>query len=441
MAVAALLAGYVVARLVMMVNAEAFRTFDSRSYAGRLDGRNFTEVLSFTGGSPRPWGAPLLYALTGDDQSRAWLQGLVGMVAWVVLVVAVCLCLRGLTARVVATVALLLLALTPQVYVWDHTLLSESLSISLGLLTAGLLVIGLRTGSRVALAVAAPVAVWWIFTRPDVLLYVGLVLVALVLVVWRLPQRRRGAVAVLAVLLAGLGWMAAIQGSTDRTFARWSATGLPQTEETFLYRLMVQVMDDPQMRATYYTDLGMPRCVAVETATDRVAWRISEVAKAYRSCPELIAWTEEHSLLSGYRYALADPGHYATTTREDLRYALGGHPLHTYGKPVTMLPTTVQRAYFPPVTVVLPALVVAGLVAVAVAVASGAWRRRPWLVVAGLAAALASVASVLVSLMFSAGEYSRFGIQEAIYLRVALILLVVVALDTASTRWAARRGR
>lgn len=433
-----LLLAFVAARASIAARVEAFRTYDSRSYAGLLDGPDPTATVSLTGHAPRLWGTPLLYALAGSDPARALAQAFIGTVAWSVLAVALWLSLRTLTARLVATVVLLGLALTPAAYVWDHTLISESLSINLGLLTFGLLAIWARTRSRLVLVTMTLVAVWWIFVRQDMLLFVGLVPLVLAGLAWRSRPHRRAALAALLALVGGLAWNVTVLGPTDHAFARWSASGYSQTEETFLYRLMVQVMDDPQMRRTYYQDLGMPRCRPMERATAPKAWNISAVADAYAACPALRAWADEHRMAVGYRYALADPGHYARTMEETLPVALGSTALHTYGKPVPLLPEGVRAGYFPAEPRVLPTLGGLALVAVLACLLTGALRRRRRLVVVGVVGGLTSVASVLASLMLSAGEYTRFGIQESLCLRVSLLVLLVAALDAALTRRAER---
>jgi hypothetical protein len=70
----------------------------------------------------------------------------------------------------------------------------------------------------------------------------------------------------------------------------------------------------------------------------------------------------------------------------------------------------------------------------AVAIATGAVRRRRVLVVTAFVLAAASGASVVAGLMYSAGIYARFGIQEAIGVRLALLMLVVAVLDTVVER-------
>ncbi|MFI7577263.1 hypothetical protein [Micromonospora sp. NPDC049497] len=432
-----LVVAYVVARSSVALRVEPFRTYDSRSYLGLTDGPDPTVTLSFTGQAPRLWGAPLLYSLVGADEGRALLQALVGMLGWTALVVALWITLRSPVARVLAAVVLFGLALTPPAYVWDHTMISESLSINLGLLTVGLGGIWWRTRSRVAAAAMTATAFWWIFTRQDMLLFVGLVLVAVLVLAWRSRPHRRAAVAVVLVLGVGLAWAAAIAGPTDRTFARWSASGHSQTEETFLYRLMIDVMDDRRMREVYHEELGMPGCRPLEKVTDSTSWNVRRVGHAYRACPDLRAWADENKMTVGYRYAVADPRHFARTMEEKFAVALGSRSLGTYGRPAALLPAGVQAAYFPPERLVLPLVAVTAVLAVLAGWATGAVRRRRVLLVAGAVAVVGSLVSTLAGLMLSAGEFARFGIQESLYLRIGLLVLLLAALDAALDR----RGR
>ncbi|ATO13974.1 hypothetical protein CO540_09130 [Micromonospora sp. WMMA2032] len=438
---AVLLVAFVAARLSIAARVEAFRTFDTRSYAGLLDGPNPTATVSFTGHAPRLWGTPLLYSLAGSDPARAWAQALIGTAAWVLLVLALWIALRTTTARVCAATALFVLALTRAVYVWDHTLTAESLSISLGLLAFGLLALWARRRSWPLLAATVLVTVWWMFVRQDMLLFIALVPAVLVVLAWRDRSRRWPAVVALGALLAGLAWNAALLGPTDQTFSRWSASGRSQTDETFLYRLMVEVQRDPAMHRAYHDELGMPQCQAIEDPALVRRWNVRKFSEAYARCGELQTWAEEHELGVGFRYALAEPEHYREIMgHRILPMALGSTELHTYGRPVTMLPEAVGSVFYPPRHLALPLIGGAAALALLACVATGAVRRRRWLTAIGVVGGLVSVASVLASLMLSAGEYTRFGIQEAIYLRISLVVLAVAALDAGLTRRRERAG-
>ncbi|GFJ89551.1 hypothetical protein Prum_031930 [Phytohabitans rumicis] len=90
------------------------------------------------------------------------------------------------------------------------------------------------------------------------------------------------------------------------------------------------------------------------------------------------------------------------------------------------MPVAVEKLVFPPRSWVLPVLAVALALAVLAALL-----RRGALAWIGLAVAGASAVSLLAGIWFGAGEYWRFGIQEAIGLRLAVLLVAVAVLDSA----------
>ncbi len=344
--------------------------------------------------------------------------------------------MRSLAARVVAVVAVLGLALMDPVYRWDYAILSESLSISLAVATVGALLIWLRTRWWPALAASAAAAFWWLFTRQDVLLFVGVLTVLLALVAWRRRDRRRAALIAAGVLVAGMAWLVAIVPGVDRTFAAWSATKTAQTQETFLYRLHVQVMRDPEIRRVYEERFGMPSCPEAVAVSQEPRWEIIKFVAAYDRCPDLAAWGDANRLSSGYRFALAEPSAYVGTLATSLPRALGGGPYSSYAKPVKMLPLPVQRAVFPPPPRELPTLGIAFLFVAAAALLTGAFRRGRWLAYVGVGLVAVSLLSILSALTLSAGEYARFGIQEAVLTRVGIVVLLVAAIDALTERWA-----
>jgi hypothetical protein len=422
----ALLAGFLVARLLVLWGLEVFTSFDTGSYAPRPASSPQVDTLSFTGDAPRPWGVPLLYAAVGADTARAVLQWVVGTIAWSVLAVGVWVTLRTLTARIVATLALLGLALTPQVYTWDYAILSESLSIELGVLALGLFALWVATGSRAAAVALGVVGVWWTFTRPDTLPFVLATLLALVVYALLRVDRRRTSLLVAGVLLLGVVWLAGTVSRSDDAFRTWGLQ-LGLAESTFVYRLRLQVYPDERVRDVYTRELGMPRCPAAEAASTHEQWRIERFVAAYRSCPDLVAWTARERITAPVRYALAEPAHFAELTRGALAEMLGGA---VYASTSPALPRAYRALYFPSPRWSLRALGAAFVVALAALALTGAFRRRPGAALGGIALVATSGLSALGGSLYSAGEYPRFGIQEAIFLRVGLVLMAAVALDT-----------
>jgi hypothetical protein len=433
---------YVVARLVILDKApRPFRSYDSAGYAPRGSDLKPSGTLSLIGDAPRPWGVPLLYAFADGDRGRVVLQWGVATIAWAALAVALWLALRGLVARAVAAGGVLGLALIGPTYIWDYAILSESLSISLGIATMAALLIWVRTRWWLALAATVGAAVWWLFTRQDLLPLVGVLTVVLALAAWRLRDQRRRAAVAAGILVVAMAWMLAIIPSVDARFALWSATGETQTGETFLYRLHALVLRDPVLREAYVQDLGMPTCPAAERASvPGQRFVIQDFTAAYYSCPDLVKWGERNKL-SSYRLVVADPGAYLRTLDTSLPRALGGGPFTSYAKPIKLLPLSVQRTVYPPSDRQFATLGIALAVVLAAVVGTAAYRRRTLLVVAAAGLVVCSVGSILFGLMHSAGEFARFGIQEAVFIRVAVIVLAAAAIDAFTEQLAQWRSR
>lgn len=431
-----LLAGFLAARMAIWAGGKTFTSYDTFSYAYRDDPvYDRGPLVSFTGHAPRLWGAPLLYATLDSDPARAFTQWTIGTLAWATLATVLWHRLATTPARVLAGAGVLGLGVTPQVASWDLAILSESLSISLGILTLALLLWWSDPEIRhrgAALAALTACALWWTFTRPEIRLMTAVVVLGVAWIGWREYRRDRsrpawrGAAAAVTVLAGAIVWVAVITPGADRTFAGWSATGLPLSEETLNYRLRLQVLPDPEIKAAYREHLAMPGCPAADRIAAGPSWAIVQFAGAYRGCPELAVWGRRNAGSSGYRFALTAPGPYLRYTWDALPASLGGAVLTRTG---SALPAPVQRAAFPPQRLVLPAILGALAAACAAALITGAWTRCRALVATAAVLAVASLVSVIAQLMYAVGVFGRYGIQEAIGLRLSVLVLLAAALD------------
>lgn len=427
-----LLAVYLAARVFICVRGDVFTSFDTFSYAHRADpALDRGSLVSLTGHAPRLWGVPLFYAILPNDQARAVAQWAVGTVAWALLAWALWSGLRTLVARVLAVAAVLGVALLPQVANWDFAILSESLSISLGVLTLALMLLWGRTGSVWYLAGATAAAVWWTFTRTDVRVFVVFLILALAVAAWRRPARRRKALVAAGVLVLATIWCTAITPVVDRTYTGFSATPQVRHEEgLMLFRLRLHVLPDPEVKAIFQRKFGMPSCPGMEEIAAGPSWETAKFAAAYEQCPDFKAWGKRNAADVWQRYATDEPGVFARQMREVVRLSVAGSD---YAKTERVVPTAVEKLVFPPRSWVLKALGAALLLA-AVAFAFVA-RRRTDLTFAGVVVAVSSGVSLLAGIWFGAGEYWRFGIQEAIGLRLAVLVAVVAAVDALPVAW------
>jgi hypothetical protein len=250
---------------------------------------------------------------------------------------------------------------------------------------------------------------------------------------WRRPALRRQALVAAGALVLATIWCTAITPVVDRTYAGWSATPEVRHEEgLMLFRLRLHVLPDAEVKAIFQREFGMPACPGMEEIAARPAWETAKFAAAYEQCPEFKAWGERNAADVWQRYARAEPGVFARQTREVVRLSVAGSD---YAKTERVVPMPVEKLVFPPRSLVLKALGAALLVAAAAVVFLT--RRRPDLALVVSVVAVGSGVSLLAGIWFGAGEYWRFGIQEAVGLRLAVLVAVVAAADALL---AGRRG-
>jgi hypothetical protein len=434
---------YLIARLVVALGGEVFVAPDSAVY--RYDpARNFGSLISLTGHAPRPWGLPVFYALFPDDLSRAWGQWALGTAAWAFLAWELSRHMRTAVGRVAAVTAVLGFALFATVNTWDFAMLTESLSISIGVAVVAFLLWWGRTGSRGALAAATGLTVWWTFLRPDIRVFTVVVIVVLAFAAFRVWRHdggritaRAGAPIVAAVVMLGaIGWYSAITPAMNKTFAPYDGDAIPESpmpmdEEIFVYRLRVDVSTDPQLYRTFREELGMPLCPGTEAYNTKSAWDSVGFAREYTKCPELREWVQRNKNRFWPELASKAPSQAARKFYQNTSYALGGVQ---YAKTGAVIPAPLEKLAFPSRTHGLPYGLAYLAVALALALLADAGRRHPLLLKTAGVMVVAALGSALATVYVHSGEYLRFGIQEAIALRVAAILLLVAAIDAFAAR-------
>ncbi len=438
---------FFIARLVIIMGGEVFQAPDSAAYAVRNDpARDHGPLLSFVGNAPRPWGLPLFYAIFGTDSWRTVGQWVLATAAWAYFAWEVSRNLQTRTARYLGVAGLLFLACLSEVASWDLAILTESLSISLGLLVLALLLRWLRTGSRVAVAAMTAAAVWWTFLRPDIRIFIVTLIAVLLLVAVRAWWRSRTAagrvgpalVSVL-VLLLGIVWYAAITPRMDQAMVPYDGSALqtnplPQPEHVLVFRLRVDVSRDPELWQAFKSELGMPTCPELEAFTTVSEWREREWELAYTQCPSLVAWVHERKdQLFWTELFLKNPGLALRKFGQQVSLNVGGEQ---YASVPQVVPAPAEKLVFPSRRYGLPVALVFFAVALGLAWLAGAARRTSarlfWTGVAIFGTALLSAAATIA---VHTGEISRYGVQEAYATRIATVILLACALDA----WLRRR--
>lgn len=383
---------------------------------------------------------PLLFKVAGattvDWQPAINLHVLLGAVAWLVFAVTVARRLPG-AWRWVAMVVILLTGLTTPVTMWDHVVLTESLSISLFLfpVAAGIRLAERRTWGRTAVFLAAmvPLAlirdIHLVFTGP---LALGALVVGVVAV-----HRRRGAVAAMAavsvVVLVGLA-----------LFMRWSTIegerDIQATRETLFVKILPY-----EERFEWFARNGMPDAdrlralrggIALDPQTGTPLFPFPQYEDP--AWPELSAWVRDEGQFTYYRWLLTHPFEALNDwfVRPKMIWNSAGDSWAFYRNPEFKGERTWGLDYllYPPL------VVVAGLTAVGVGFLHE--RRRRWWSGAVAATALVVLGTGLVhgvlSWLGDPAEVSRHAMLANLQLRIGCLMLVLVALPVAAD---AVRGR
>lgn len=436
-AILGLFLAYLAARVYMMLGGEVFTSHDAAVYAPRGDARDKGPLVSFIGDAPRPWGLPVFYAIFATDQARAIAQSVLGTLAWGFLAWELSRHIRSGVAKGFAVAAILGLALLNTVESWDFAILTESTSISIGVAVIACYLRWVRTRSKVVLGAMTVLAVWWTFIRPDIRIFIAVIVFLLAAYVWRrLRTGERAAarpafVAAIVMLLA-VGWYIAITPAMDQAFKPYDGDAilenpLPKDEFLLVYRLRVDVSTDPALQQTFEEKLGMPRC----PETDRFigqpgGWQTVEWARAYTRCPQLQAWARKQDYGFWGPLAKEAPAEAARKLYESTSSTLSGD---IYAKTPQVIPGQIERLVFPSRKHGLPISAVFLAISLGVALAVGAWRLHPLLLKAGLVISVAAIGSALATVLVHSGEYRRFGMQETVAVRIAVILFLVAALD------------
>ena len=305
------------------------------------------------------------------------------------------------------------LGLTIPVARFDAILLSESLSLSFGVLLAALLVrLWHRPGSGVAWATVVVAALWGLSRPNSAMVLVGL---GALVAVW--GWRARAWLVRPALAMVALGALGLALASANATVQDVN------TAQVLERRIIGRSADE-----AWFVARGMPADAATIAAT---AGRSGSGARttALMADPEFAHWIQTRGGRTYAEFLLTHPGYVLRTTIDD-PYPIGAvvqgvTAWSDLGDSRAVLPTVVERAYW-------PRRGADGALALGLLGVAAGWRGRR--VGADLALALALVAALNVVLVtHTAGEsYGRLLITSSVWLRLAVLWLLARALDRAS---------
>jgi hypothetical protein len=420
----AAVAAYALLRLSAVLASSPFIDYDSDQYA-RVAAHPLWS-RGFLAGE-KPFVLPLLWKLLpgpavhvspnlvyGDIVPALMGQVVVSIACWTVLALVIARSLRHFGARVLAVTAILGFSCSMGITQWDHTLISESLSLSLlALLIAAALVLMQRpSGLTVTLALGAMFL--WAFTRDTNALFVAIAGPLLALVLARRGWMRLALpLAVGALVLAGAG----------RTTAELAARGGLPTRNVMVFKLAT----DPQFER-YFVAHGMPNQPGL---AQRLGQRPPNLYFTDRRLVQFRRWFARSGERTYDEWLLSHPG------------KLFGPPLRSFGRLYTpkpselavyrdyrplprVLPAWVDPLFFPGSSAGLAALLALAVAGLAFACARGRVTRLDAVPLAFLAATLPVAIFIWHG---DAAELDLHLFQGTALTRLSLLVLVLLAAD------------
>ena len=434
-------AAYVLIRFVAISGSPVAGAFpDSESFRQAVGALTY-RFVSLTGRALRPWVVPVFYAAFRSDALRADAQVVVSIVSWLVLAAVVAIALRDNRVRAIAFVVVLALSCTTPVLNWDRVILSESLSISAGVLALAAWLRFVRRPTPWNTAAVILATTIWSFTRWALfpVVAVAAVLVA-VTAVRRHERLLRAAVAIALIVVAAWGYGANARG--DKEYKAFRAVGLSQFSTNFGYQLRYNILND-QRELSWFIGHGMPRPgrgltpYVRSSPSDDDYGGVPAFLDAYRADTALASWVEAKGRAVYARYVVTHLDRFASRFVRELPYTIAPprnqivYASGTRG----VLPNSVESLLFSTQSNDIPVPAGLGdvglLLAACVAIVFFPKRRAVdrSLVALGLAGALLSMLGLAVAWVAAPVEIARHAIPMSVLLRVSLWIIVFAQMD------------
>jgi hypothetical protein len=437
--VRAILAAFAVVRLLEVATGSPTLYPDSVGYRVRGHFLDFS-LTSLGGRSVRPWGVTAWMALWPSDEAIVLAQTALAVLVWSALALTVATGVRRPAARRLVVTVLLVLACTAQVASWDLAILSESVSISTGILT---LAAAVRFARAPGWSRAVPfllAALWFTMTRPNV--FPVLLMWAVALLVVGLIRRQVLVGAVVAGLLVAISaYGYAYNLRADPAWEASTQFGVSRTVVAYAYPISQNgPVAEAVIAALRRSDA--PSCMipaTPRTVSDHGTTRW--VQNTVRSCPGMQAWANAHWNHWWTSWLLNHPGEASRIVRVELPNSLNTPVLTSM---TAAVPAQVGSLFFgsPPLPQsadasksyrTQPLLLWLALAAGVAWVGRRRWRGTPWggdvVLVAGAVGALGSAISSGLLIQTAPFEVGQESAGVTILMTASLIALVGLGLD------------
>lgn len=374
-----------------------------------------------------PNGGPFLFLLLAklclrNLRAIVVVQSLFAAAAWLYLAQTVAMLLRSTWFRVAGFCVVLLVALSPAVLLWNATISTESLALSLVAIAIALsLRVATEAGSRPFVALLVVLVALACTRDTNALLLLVIAVGAGVLVLTR-PSVRRRALVLFAVCAIAAGVNMGLANKAQRWY-------YPLTET-----ISLRILDSP-MATKYFVTHAMPYDASVRELHANYQQNLDDLKASPRYAP-FRTWIREHGRSTYTRFLIRHPGWDFGKPFSDRKRLLA--PELPYGRVYHDEPRGPFRVIgalaFPGNAVLVEIWIAAGLVA-----AFLLWRRRdgrPMLVALSVVGGLV-VPAFLAAWHGDVYEVDRHSLSAAVALRIVLWILTALAVDAAIERGSA----
>jgi hypothetical protein len=367
----------------------------------------------------RPPATPLLIKLTGSSSGFLAAQALVAALSWGFLAWTVGRLVSPGWRRTAAAWTILAFATAFPVTLWNRSVLSESLSMSLLALVFATLIWTARRLTWPRVAATTAVCLCFAATRDAQIWTVAFLAVAVGVGAIAAAGQRRGELAVRAGMLSlCLAGIVALTGS--------GAVSSHRTEQNVADVLYVRVFPFPG-RVAWFAAHGMPEqrqidelaraTAAAPGAAKVVGFPVSDPVFA-----QLEHWIDAKGTGTYLLWLVTHPGYVVTEPllRPERSYNFASGDLTFYASSTDRMASPLTFVMWPP----LVALVALATVAALVSVVSRAWREGVWRMVFALI--VIGILSMLVAWHGDGQEVTRHTVEGFAELRLGIWIVIVL---------------
>ena len=369
---------------------------------------------------PRPPLVPLVLKLVGSPGAMVTTQAVAAALAWGALAWTVGgLVPRG-WRRVVAGFVVLGFAATLPVTMWNRSVLSESLSLSLlALVFAGCIAVSVRpTWPRIAATVAVCLA--FAATRDAQVWTVGMLAVATGAVAVVARATHRGAALRVGVLAVALVGVVAI--------SEWGTLASQRTTADTADVLFVRVFPFPG-RVAWFADHGMPEADRVDrlaggTPVPPGGVKVVGVSRHDPAFAPLTRWIDTEAASTYVLWLATHPWYVVSEPlqRPERAFNFAQGDLAFYAPTIDPMRSPLTSLLWPDVA----GLMVTAVLALALGWVSGAWRTPPWRTLVVLT--LVGVGAMLVAWNGDGQEVTRHTVEGFAQVRLGVWILFAIGL-------------